>query len=211
MNVNWSEELEALDRVGPSRDLWADALIRAESPTGSLGAFRTRRSILASRWALAAAVIAAAGLSVGGLALADSFGAHPWKLDVNATTVGGPDGISTCSLIGEPAGQVAATLTNSGIAIQWRFTNWGTATASTVSAPTPTTAQENAEAAAQANAQAVASAEAVTGGTSDSVSSVPDDSLVWDVIPDGQTSAFVFVRAPHDPSAPTVSTDNCPG
>lgn len=30
MNVNWSDELQALDRVGPSRDLWADALARAE-------------------------------------------------------------------------------------------------------------------------------------------------------------------------------------
>jgi hypothetical protein len=32
MNVNWSDQLRALDRVGPSRDLWADALARAQSP-----------------------------------------------------------------------------------------------------------------------------------------------------------------------------------
>ena len=31
MNGNWSDELQALDRVGPSRDLWAEALARAES------------------------------------------------------------------------------------------------------------------------------------------------------------------------------------
>ena len=31
MNVNWSDELRVLDRVGPSRDLWADALARAAS------------------------------------------------------------------------------------------------------------------------------------------------------------------------------------
>lgn len=32
MNENWSRELEALDRVGPSRDLWAEAVARAQSP-----------------------------------------------------------------------------------------------------------------------------------------------------------------------------------
>ena len=31
MNKNWSDELRALDHVGPSRDLWADAFARAES------------------------------------------------------------------------------------------------------------------------------------------------------------------------------------
>lgn len=32
MNVNWSDELRALDQVSPTRDLWADALARATSP-----------------------------------------------------------------------------------------------------------------------------------------------------------------------------------
>lgn len=32
MNESWSNELRALDRVGPSRDLWAEALARAGSP-----------------------------------------------------------------------------------------------------------------------------------------------------------------------------------
>jgi hypothetical protein len=31
MTVNWPDELQALDRVGPSRDLWADALARTGS------------------------------------------------------------------------------------------------------------------------------------------------------------------------------------
>jgi hypothetical protein len=31
MNVNWSSELQILDRVAPSRDLWPDALARAAS------------------------------------------------------------------------------------------------------------------------------------------------------------------------------------
>ena len=44
----------------------------------------------------------------------------------------------------------------------------------------------------------------MTGGSSDAVSSVPDDSVVWSLVPDGQTKAFVFVQAPNDPNAPTV-------
>jgi hypothetical protein len=32
MNVNWSNELQVLDHVAPSRDLWADALARTASP-----------------------------------------------------------------------------------------------------------------------------------------------------------------------------------
>ncbi len=32
MNMNWSDELKALDLAGPTRDLWADALARVESP-----------------------------------------------------------------------------------------------------------------------------------------------------------------------------------
>lgn len=88
---------------------------------------------------------------------------------------------------------------------------WGTAVASTSAAPRATTPQQQAEAAAQGAAQTVAAAEAVTGGSSDAVSSVPDDSVVWDLVPDGQTKAFVFVQAPGDPNAPTVATDNCGG
>lgn len=207
---------ETLTREVPLRSelapAWDDVLARAAKRPRRTA--RLRRRVPTSRWALAAAaLIAVAGLSVGGLALAGSFGfgaLHRGTVYVDATTVGGPNGISTCALIGEPANQAATTLTSSGVAIQWRFTHWGTATATTLNSPTPATAQENAEAAAQAAAQAVASAEATTGGTSDTVSSVPGDSLVWDVIPDGQTSAFVFVEAPNDPNAPTVATDNCP-
>jgi hypothetical protein len=203
------ELAQALSEL-PVPAISADFYIRLR---GRITRTRPRRRIPTSRWAFAAAVIAVAALSVGGLALAGSFGfgaLHRGTVYVDATTVGGPNGISTCALIGEPASQAATTLTSSGIAIQWRFTHWGTATATTLNSPTPATAQENAEAAAQAAAQAVASAEATTGGTSGTVSSVPGDSLVWDVIPDGQTSAFVFVQARNDPNAPTVSTDNCP-
>jgi hypothetical protein len=137
-------------------------------------------------------VVAAAGLSVGGLAIADAVGhapLHGAKLVIDPSTVGGANGISTCDLIGKSAGRVETQLSQSGIAVEWRFMHWGTVT-------TPTGA---------------GSPQAVTGGRSDAVSSVPADSVVWDVVPDGQASAFVFVQAPNDPSAPTVSTGNCSG
>jgi len=162
------------------------------------------------------AVVAVVALAGAGVAIAAGVGAfaaplHQATIDVNASTLGGQDGISACGLIGKPAGQVAATLTSKGIGVEWRYTHWGTAVASTSGAPGASTPQQQAEANAQGAAQDVHAAEAVTGGSSDAVSSVPDDSVVWDMVPDGQTKAFVFVQAPNDPNAPTVSTDNCGG
>jgi hypothetical protein len=64
MNVNWSEELQALDRVSPSRDLWADALARVESHRplrrtsggvfGGLRSWRRRTAVAVSITVLAA-------------------------------------------------------------------------------------------------------------------------------------------------------------
>lgn len=136
------------------------------------------------------AIGVAAALSVGGLAIADSFGPlHGAKLLLTPTTFGSNGTLSTCDLIGKTAKHAEAQLSNSGVAIEWRFMHWGTTT-------TPT---------------APGSPGAVTGGQSDTVSTVPNNSVVWDVIPDGQTKAFVFVEAPNDPNAPTISTDNCGG
>jgi hypothetical protein len=42
MTVSWREELAALDRVEPSRDLWADALARAATPTAARRSTRAR-------------------------------------------------------------------------------------------------------------------------------------------------------------------------
>lgn len=138
---------------------------------------------------LVLAVGVAAALSVGGLAIADSFGPlHGAKLLITPTTLGGSNrALSTCDLIGKTAKNAEAQLSNSGIAIEWRFMHWGTTTVPTASG----------------------SPRGVTGGESDAVSTVPDNSVVWDVSPDGQTKAFVFVQAPNDPNAPSVSTDNC--
>ena len=205
---------ETLAREIPLRSeldpAWEDVLARAARLPPRIT--RLRRRVPTSRWALAAAVVAVAGLSLGGFALADEFGPlHRATIDVNAATLGGPNGISSCNLIGKPAGQVAATLTSNGIGIEWRYTHWGTAVVSTSAAPGATISQQQAEAAAQGWAQTVAAAEAVTGGSSAAVSSVPDDSVVWSLVPDGQSKAFVFVQAPNDPNAPTVATDNCGG
>ncbi len=205
---------ETLSREIPLRSeldpAWEDVLARAATLPSRIT--RLRRRVPTSRWALAAALVAVAGLSLGGFALADEFGPlHRGTIYVDASTLGGPSGISTCNLIGKPAGQVAATLTSNGIGIEWRYTHWGTAVASTSAAPEATTPQQQAEVAAQGAAKSVAAAEAVTGGSSDAVSSVPEDSVVWSLVPDGQTKAFVFVQAPNDPNAPTVATDNCGG
>jgi hypothetical protein len=180
---------------------WSDVLARAERP---------RRRTLASRWALAGALAAAVGLSVGGFAIADAVSSslHRATVYISGATIGGPGGIANCSLIGEPADQAAATLAGSGVTVEWRSTDWGTVTAATVGDPTPTTPREKALEAARAGALEVFSAEAVTGGSSDAVDSPPAGSVVWDVIPDGRTKAFVFVEAAHDPNAPKIG---CPG
>jgi hypothetical protein len=64
--VNWPDELQALDRVAPSRDLWADALARAASSRpragrGLLGLSRMpswrRRSVVLVAVAFLAAIL----------------------------------------------------------------------------------------------------------------------------------------------------------
>lgn len=203
---------EALAQAVPLRTelrpSWDDVLARAEQRDAPR-ASRRRRRVLSSRWALAGALIAIAGFSVGGLAIADAFGPlHGATVYVSGGTIGGPNGLSTCSLIGQPADRVAATLTNDGIAIEWRFTHWGTTTVATAGEPAATTPQEKLAETARAGALQVQGAEAVTGGSSDAVASAPAGSLVWDAVPDGPTKAFVFVESPNDPNAPKIG---CPG
>jgi hypothetical protein len=200
---------DALTRAIPLRTeldpAWEEVLARTTPPR------RPRRHLRTSRWALAGALVAAACLSVGGLAIADAVSSslHGATIWVAGTTIGGPGGILNCSLIGKPADEAASTLAGSGIAVEWRLTQWGGAvTPATIGEPTPTTPQEKAQESARAGALEVASAEAVTGGSSDVVSAAPAGSVVWDVIPDGQAKAFVFVEAANDPNAPKVG---CPG
>lgn len=84
MNVSWSDELEVLDRVGPSRDLWADARARAASPRPKVGrGFRglsrmrswRRRSIVLAGVAVVAAVSAASAVAYHYLGPSPGFSA----------------------------------------------------------------------------------------------------------------------------------------
>jgi hypothetical protein len=69
MNMNWSDELQALDQVGPSRDVWADALARSESSSRdrctvdgrSVGLARMRSWPRRSAVAVSVALLAALG------------------------------------------------------------------------------------------------------------------------------------------------------
>ena len=169
---------------GELRPNWKDVLARAEhrSPVAQ------RRWTPVPRRALVAATLAAAALIFGGLAIAGAFGPlHAATLAVNPSTVGGASGVPACDLVGKRADHVAAVLAGHGIGVEWRYTHWGTSVAST----------------------GATSPSAVTGGTTDAVSSVPNDSVVWDVVADGTTKAFVFVQAPNDPNAPRISPEAC--
>jgi len=185
---------DALDRAVPLRTelapAWSDVEARAAAP------LRPRRRNVGRRWALAGALAgalaAAAGLSVGGLAIAGaierSAPLHGATIGVSGTVLA--NGMSTCDLIGQSAARVAAKLTSGGIGVEWRFTHWGTTVVTTAGSP---------------------GLIGVTGGSSDAVSSVPGDSVVWDIVPDGRRQALVSVEAPNDPNAPTVATENCSG
>lgn len=205
---------DALAREVPLRPelepAWDDVLVRAgRQPLGVRSTQRTRRhGIVASRRTLIGAFAAAAVLIAAGLATASGAGLlhfgplHRATLEVAPTTLVGANGqISTCNLIGKRADQVATTLASRGIVIEWRYQHWGTVTVSTGDGSPASAAQANAHAAAVA----------VTGGNSHAVSSVPGDSIVWDASPDSRSpnEAFVFVEAPNDPNAPTISPTGC--
>lgn len=90
MNVNWSDELQGLDRVGPSRDLWAEALARAVSPRRRAGhrspgltrmrSWR-RRSVVLVGVVLLAAVTAASAVAYHYLGPSPGFSAGLSSLD----------------------------------------------------------------------------------------------------------------------------------
>jgi hypothetical protein len=71
MNKSWSDELQGLDQVGPSRDLWAEALARAASSHPRSPVTRGRFHMLASmrswrrRTAVAVSVAVLAALGAG--------------------------------------------------------------------------------------------------------------------------------------------------
>jgi hypothetical protein len=121
MNENWSDELQALDRVSPSRDLWAEALARAESShrrlttanrSHALARVRSwrRRTAVAISVALLAAVGAGSALAyhylgpspgfTAGLSGLNSLPTVPWPSSIPT------DGLSSmASATGLTAGQ----------------------------------------------------------------------------------------------------------
>jgi len=113
VNVNWSDELHALDELAPSRDLWADALARAESihshrdtpgPAHGLTRMRSwrRRTAVTVGVALLAAVGAGSALGYHYLAPSPGFSAGLSSLN-NLPAVPWPSSLPTGGLPQEAA------------------------------------------------------------------------------------------------------------
>jgi hypothetical protein len=95
MSTNWSDELRALDRVAPSRDLWTEAVARAESfPARRL---RNRRTIVAVAVAALALAGAASAFAYHVLSPSPGFTAGLSGLE-SLPTVSWPSGIPTDGL-----------------------------------------------------------------------------------------------------------------
>jgi hypothetical protein len=145
---------------------------------------------------LAAATAGVAVLAFASLATAGAIGFGPLH---GASISPSPPTLTTgaastlaCNLIGQTAGQAETVLHQNGYQIEWRFQHWG-------SQPVQTSGK---------NAPG-----GVTGGYSSEPQTVPADSVVWDIGAETRSAntLFVFVQAPNDPNAPTVTQPNCPG
>jgi hypothetical protein len=96
MNVNWSNELQVLDRVEPSRDLWADALARTASPRPA-----ARRGVRGLTWIDPRRRPAAAlgiGLGIAGLAAALVVALGVFSAGPAYAVTTNPDGSVTITL-----------------------------------------------------------------------------------------------------------------
>jgi hypothetical protein len=153
---------------------------------------RVRRPVLG----VVAAVAGVAILAFAGLATAGAIGFGPLH---GASISPNPPTLTTaassdlaCRLIGQSAGKAETLLSQSGYQIEWRFQHWGTQTAQSGDGSTPG---------------------AVTGGYASEPSTVPADSVVWDIGVDSRSPKMllVFVQAPDDPNAPTITPPNCQG
>jgi hypothetical protein len=148
-------------------------------------------------WLIAAASAGIAVLVFASLATAGAFGPfgplHGASISPSPPTL--PTSASSdlaCRLIGQTAGTAETLLSQSGYKIEWRFQHWGTQTAQNPDGSTPG---------------------AITGGYATTPSTVPTDSVVWDIGTDNRSAKalFVFVEAPNDPNAPTITAPNCHG
>lgn len=206
---------KALAREVPFRHelapAWEDVLRRAQRQSSLSSVKRHGPRHRTFRRALAV-LVAAAALTAGGLATAQAAGlitifggTEPSTIEVASTMLVGTTGqVSTCSLIGDQASQVSAALASIGVGIEWRFQDWGTVTG-VPGDGTPAGDQQS----AAANARVAELA--ASGSDAQAVASVPGDSIVWNALPDDQTDnqAVIFVEAPNDRHAPSVSVTGC--
>jgi len=96
MNVNWSSELQVLDRVAPSRDLWADALARAGSPPPH--ANRGFPGLLWMRPWRRRTVVLGSGLGIASLAAAILVALGTFSAGAAYAVTTNPDGTITITM-----------------------------------------------------------------------------------------------------------------
>lgn len=153
---------------------------------------RRRPARRARPWIVAAAAGVVAILVLASLATAGAFGPlHGASISPTPPTLTTPASSDlVCSLIGQTASRAETLLHQSDYQIEWRYQHWGTQIARTGSGTSPG---------------------AVTGGYTTEPATVPADSIVWDIGTDSRTpkALFVFVQAPNDPNAPTVTPPAC--
>jgi hypothetical protein len=151
---------------------------------------RSRPLILAAATALIA-VLAFASLATAG---AIGFGPlHGASISPNPPTLTtGATSTLACNLIGQTAGQAETVLRQNGYQIEWRFQRWGSQPVQNADKDAPS---------------------GVTGGYTSEPQTVPAESVVWDINADTRSANtfFVFVEAPNDPNAPTLTPPNCQG
>jgi hypothetical protein len=145
---------------------------------------------------LTAATAGIAVLAFASLATAGAIGIGPLH---GASISPNPPALTTgtastlaCNLIGQTAGRAETALHQNGYQIEWRFQHWGSQPAQHADKDTPG---------------------AVAGGYASEPQTVPADSVVWDIGADTRSAntLFVFVEAPNDPNAPTLTPPNCQG
>jgi hypothetical protein len=157
---------------------------------------RPRRPRRSRPLMLAAAIAGVAVLVFASLATAGAIGfgpLHGASISPNPPSLaGGATSALACNLIGQTAGQAEAALHQSGYRIEWRFQHWGSQSVQSADKNAPS---------------------GVTGGYSSEPQTVPADSIVWDIGADTRSANtfFVFVEAPNDPNAPTLTPPNCQG
>ncbi len=151
---------------------------------------RRSRPLLLAAATAGVAVLAFFSLATAG---AIAFGPlHGASISPNPPTLTtGATNTLACNLIGQTAGQAETALHEKGDQIEWRFQTCGSQPAQNTDKNAPG---------------------GVIGYTSEP-QTVPADSVVWDISADTRSANrfFVFVEAPNDPNAPTLTPPNCQG